>query len=314
MRGNRGQRHPAPTLCAALLMAGAVLLAGGCDRNGSGADTTPPAVPRGVVASVAGTTVKIFWTLNSEPDFSHFLLYMGTRTDSMFTYGGEITLTSKFISNLTAGITYFFAVSAVDESGNESERSSILQVVPTSAVYSTSLGWISFTAGEYSNALGHFQAAINLAVNHADAYLGLGWSHLLLDELSSARVELQQAIMKGLPTVDADAGLAVINMEFPNLPLAISHALTVLNSDPQWVFSRQTSIDYRDMRLLLAQCYFRQGEEWFDEAQAQVNILDPTNGLEPGDPGTWSVGDTTYATYGAALMTLIMELELSIGG
>ncbi len=298
----------------ALLVAGSVLLAGGCGGKGSGPDTTPPLVPRGVVGSVSGTTVKIFWTSNFESDFSHYLLYMGTRTDSMYSHGGEITLTSIFLSNLTAGTTYHFAVSAVDESGNESERSTILSLVPTSATWSTSLGWISFTAGDYSAALGHFQTARGLANDHTEAFLGLGWSYLMLDDLSNARVEFQQAIVLGLQTKDADAGLAVIYREVPNLLLAISHALTVLGSDPLWVFTHRTSIDYRDMRLLLAQCYFRQGEAWFDEAQAQVDILDPANGLDPQDQGTWLVGGTAYATYGSALMTVIMDLGLLIGG
>ena len=75
-----------------------------------------------------------------------------------------------------------------------------------------------------------------------------------------------------------------------------------------------TTIDWRDMRLLLAQCWFRLGEEWFDEAQAQVDILDPANGLDPSDPATWSVGGTTFDSYGAALMTAIMELESLISG
>ncbi|MFC1628125.1 hypothetical protein ACFL3H_03295 [Gemmatimonadota bacterium] len=297
-----------------LWVAGSFLLAGGCSGNGSGPDTTPPHVPRGVIGSVAGTTTKIFWTANTESDLSHYLLYMGTRTDSMYSHGGEITLTSKFIHNLTAGTTYYFAVSSVDESGNESEQSTPLPLVPTSATWSTSLGWSSFTAGEYSAALGHFQTARSLLETHAEAFLGLGWSYLMLDNLSNARVEFQQAIVLGLQTKDADAGLAVINREIPNLPLAISHALTVLNNDPLWVFTHQSSIDYRDMRLLLAQCYFRQGEAWFDEAQTQVDILDPTNGLDPGDQGTWLVGGTAYTTYVSALMTLIMDLETAIGG
>ena len=297
-----------------LLVAGSVLLASGCGGNGSGPDTTPPQVPRGVVGSVTGTTIKIFWTSNSDPDLSHYLLYMGTRTDSMYSYGGEITLTSKFLNDLTAGTTYYFAVSAVDESGNESDQSTVLSLVPTSAAWSTSLGWASFTAGDYSTALGHFQAARSLVSDHADAFNGLGWSYLMLDDMTSARVEFQQAIVLGLPTKDADAGLAVVFRVIPSLPSAINHALTVLNSDPLWVFTHRTSIDYLDMRLLLAQCYFRQGESWFDEAQAQVDILDPANGLDPADPTSWSVGSSTFATYGSALMTLIMDLETSIGG
>ena len=298
------------TLLAAILL----LSASGCDGNGSGVDTTPPAVPRGLVAAVTGTTVKVFWLSNNDADFSHYLLYMGTRSDSLYDIGEELTLTSKFMSDLTPGVTYYFAVSAVDDAGNESDRSDTVQAVSTSAGYATSLGWSAFTAGDYSTALGHFQTARNLEENHAEAYLGLGWCHLFLDEHSNARVEFSLAITNGWATVEPHAGLAVVCREIPDLETAISHALTVVTSDPDWIFEHMTTIDWRDMRLLLAQCWFRLGEEWFDEAQAQVDILDPANGLDPSDPATWSVGGTTFDSYGAALMTAIMELESLISG
>ncbi len=299
---------------AAFLLVVMMLSIGACGKNGSGADTTSPAIPRGVLTSVTGTMVKVFWLGNLEPDFLHYLIYMGTRSDSLVDLGEELVQTSRFFSGLNPGTTYYFAVSAVDETGNESDRSITVNAEPTSAAYATSLGWAAFTAGEYTDALLEFQIALNLNENYTEAYLGRGWTHLLRDDLSNARVQLQAAIAKGLTTVDADAGLAVAFRGVPDLPSAISHALTVVTGDPDWEFSHLTSIDYRDMHLLLAQCYFRQGEEWFDEAQAQVDILDPANGLDPADSGSWSVGGESYGTYGAALMTAIMELEAAIGG
>ncbi len=299
---------------AALLLVAMMLSTGACSKNGSGVDTTPPAVPRGVLATVTCTLVKVFWLGNTDPDFSYYLVYMGTRSDSLTDIGEELTQTSRFFEGLTPGTTYFFAVSAVDEAGNESDPSVTVSAEPTSAEHATSVGWTEFEAGAYGDALAAFHVALNLDENYAEAYLGRGWSHLFRDDLSNARVALQAAISKGLTTVDANAGLAIVFREVPDLPSAISQALTVVTSDADWAFSHMSSVDYRDMHLLLAQCYFRQGEAWFDEAQAQVDILDPSNGLDPADSGTWSAGGETFSTYGAALMTVIMELETAIGG
>lgn len=309
MREAEPVKHGMVILLAVLLAA-----APGCGDGGPGTDTTPPAVPRGVVATVTGDLAKVFWTPNSESDFSHYLLYMGTRTDSLADIGEELTLTSKFIPDLTPGVTYYFAVSAVDEAGNESDRSSSVQVTATSTAHSTSLGWSDFTAGEYLDALGHFRAATNLDDDHAEAWLGAGWSLLFIDEPAIARIDLLAAIAKGWTGVEADAGLALAYRALPDYLSAINHALAVVTADSDWIFSHMTSIDWRDMRLLLAQCYFNRGEEWFDEAQAQVDLLDPGNGLDPGVPGSWTVGGTTYYTYGAALMTAIMALEAVISG
>ncbi|MFC1530275.1 hypothetical protein ACFL6R_06130 [Gemmatimonadota bacterium] len=299
---------------AATLLLVMALSAGACGKNGSGADTTPPAVPRGVLATATGTLVKVFWLGNNDPDFSHYLLYAGTRSDSLVDLGEELVQTSRFFDGLTPGTTHYYAVSAVDETGNESDLSSTVSAVPTSPAHSTSRGWAAFTAGEYTDAFQHFQIALNLDGNYAEAFHGRGWTHLIRDDLSNARVQLLTAISKGLTTVDVYAGLAILYRELPDLQTAIGHALTVVTGDPDWEFSHLTSIDYRDMHLLMAQCYFRQGEDWFDEAQGQVDILDPSNGLDPADTGTWIVGGITYGTYGAALMTAIMELEAVIGG
>jgi tetratricopeptide (TPR) repeat protein len=184
----------------------------------------------------------------------------------------------------------------------------------TTAAEELSEGWVDFEASRFSQAAGHFQSAVNKDGSLADAHNGLGWSRAMQENLSGAATSLQNALDRGLTTPDADAGLAVVFRDTPNYSQAISHAQAVITASPTYVFSHRTSIDHRDMHLVIAQSYYRLGESSFALAQAQVDILDPTNGLDPLDSGTWIVNSIVYATYAEALLKKIEELETTIGG
>lgn len=177
----------------------------------------------------------------------------------------------------------------------------------------TELGWAAWEAGEYSTARGHFLTALSEDDGYADAHHGLGWAQAFLGSLAEAVTAYTDAKTEGLSTPDPDAGLAVVLRDLPDLDGAIASALDALGASPAWSFSHRPSIDWRDLRLILAQCYFRKGPGTYDEAQAQVDILDPGNGLAPGSPASWTVGETTYDTYAEALLMAIEALEAAIG-
>lgn len=83
-------------------------------------DTTPPAVPTGLTATPGDSKVTLSWTANtSDPDLQGYNVYQGaTKLTS-----SPITATSYIIaSGLTNGSMYYFSVSSVDLSGNESAK------------------------------------------------------------------------------------------------------------------------------------------------------------------------------------------------
>ena len=294
-----------------LLLALSPLLHGGCADEGP--DTTPPGQVTGISATMDDGFILVSWQASTVGDFSHYLLYQGTTSTSLTSTGENIT-TSKDVTDLILGTIYYFYVTAVDEAGNESAPSSTVQARATSLAYETSLGWTEFEAGEYDTSKARFQTALQFNASHAEASSGLGWSNAMLGLLSDAVTAFQAANSAGLTTQDANAGLAVAYRDLPNLNSAILYADTVIDNEPSYVFSHRTSIDYKDMHLVMAQCYYRLGESSFSDAQAQVDILDPGNGLDPGTPGTWVVDSVTYNTYAEALLMKIEELEASIGG
>jgi hypothetical protein len=90
-------------------------------------DTFPPAVPQGLVAvadSAAGA-IDLSWMPDSEPDLTAYHIYRrdlqgGVPARQIASVGVE---TSYRDTGMAAGHTYAYSVSAVDQTGNESNRS-----------------------------------------------------------------------------------------------------------------------------------------------------------------------------------------------
>ncbi|HTM57162.1 MAG TPA: fibronectin type III domain-containing protein [Candidatus Udaeobacter sp.] len=105
-----------------LMMVSAVFLAG-CDDQTSPQDRTPPAAPRGVYSVTGDQSVTLHWLQNTEGDLALYRVYIGNTANGAYTRVGSTPATSFTITGLTDGVTKYFAVSAVDLAGNESDLS-----------------------------------------------------------------------------------------------------------------------------------------------------------------------------------------------
>ncbi|MHC4440599.1 MAG: fibronectin type III domain-containing protein, partial [Planctomycetota bacterium] len=92
-------------------------------------DTTPPAVPTGLTAATdslnSNSQINLDWNDNGELDFDHYNVY---RSDDSGGPYSQINLDPVLYSDysdigLTSGTTYFYVVTAIDTSDNESEYS-----------------------------------------------------------------------------------------------------------------------------------------------------------------------------------------------
>jgi len=73
-----------------------------------------------VVQSATANSATVQWAANSDSDIAGYKVYQGTRAGS---YGPSLdvkNVTTYTVSNLQAGLTHFFAITAYDLSGNES--------------------------------------------------------------------------------------------------------------------------------------------------------------------------------------------------
>lgn len=89
-------------------------------------DTTPPSRPTGLTANAGNGSVTLMWNPNTEADLKGYFIYDGS-DDNIFV---EADKTSYVVSGLTNGKTYSFEITAVDLTGNQSERSEAVSAIP----------------------------------------------------------------------------------------------------------------------------------------------------------------------------------------
>jgi hypothetical protein len=94
-------------------------------------DTTPPAVPRGMLTIGRDKTVSLQWASNSEPDLAGYKLYRSatalTGYQPLATSETSSYVDSQELTNLQH---YYYRVSAFDKVGNESAQSEAIVGVP----------------------------------------------------------------------------------------------------------------------------------------------------------------------------------------
>jgi len=91
---------------------------------GTPVDTTAPAAPSGLTANAGDSRVALDWADNSESDLNHYNVYrsgvkVASPTSSAYTDTG-----------LTNGTAYSYQVTAVDNAGDESAKSSSVSATP----------------------------------------------------------------------------------------------------------------------------------------------------------------------------------------
>ena len=101
------------------------------------AGTTPPPPPASPPPPVGGVTppppppspstkvATVTWAANSEADLAGYKLHVGT-TSGVYSQTIDVGRVTSYAIALPKGVTYFFALTAYDSSGNESGRSAEL--------------------------------------------------------------------------------------------------------------------------------------------------------------------------------------------
>ncbi len=97
-----------------------LMMLGGCDE---GIDTTPPFKPKGVRSITGDGQIILVWLANQEPDLSGYYIYRNDEPSGYFERIGATSDTFFIDRDVQNGHTYYYAVSAFDIHGNESELS-----------------------------------------------------------------------------------------------------------------------------------------------------------------------------------------------
>jgi hypothetical protein len=137
----------------------------------------------------------------------------------------------------------------------------------------TGQGWERFEAGDWSGARSSFRDAVQTDGAYGDGHNGLGWAALKLEAHAEARAAFETASTLGPTTTDPLAGLALLCRDFePVDPVqVVDYVSRALARAPQYRFAHDRSLDWRDLRLLLAQAHFTLGA--YASANEQVLLL-----------------------------------------
>jgi len=84
-------------------------------------DKFPPAVPTGLNAVTATNSIELAWERNTEADFSSYIIYRAPG-DGPFRRLAEVNVPTYSDRAIDSGKRYRYAVSAIDQKGNESEK------------------------------------------------------------------------------------------------------------------------------------------------------------------------------------------------
>jgi hypothetical protein len=107
-------------------------LTGGPALPPPGSDTTPPAAPTGLTASLDGVSVALDWDDNTEGDLKGYNVYRSITSGSGYTQLNSSTiLDSEYTDSTPPGGETYYVVTAVDTSLNESDDSDEVSITTT---------------------------------------------------------------------------------------------------------------------------------------------------------------------------------------
>ena len=96
-------------------------------------DTSPPATPVGLTTISGNNHVKLVWAANNEDDISAYQVYGRTNSDGFASLAKVIVGTDRYTHlGLTNGTIYYYRISAVDNVGNESDKTGYVSALPQS--------------------------------------------------------------------------------------------------------------------------------------------------------------------------------------
>jgi fibronectin type 3 domain-containing protein len=119
------------------------------EASATPADTTPPAAPTGLAATPGDGQVSLDWADNSEPDLASYSVYRDTTSGGPYSQiAWGVAASDHVDSAVTNGTTYYYVVTAVDTSSNESGYSNEASATPqggatTMHVDSIIVEWVS---------------------------------------------------------------------------------------------------------------------------------------------------------------------------
>lgn len=94
-------------------------------------DTQAPSAPANIAAAVSGRKVSLSWPAVKSDDIAGYVIYRGESENGNFeplNNGAKVAEPNYADSKTSGGKTYYYKISAIDEAGNESEKSAAIKI------------------------------------------------------------------------------------------------------------------------------------------------------------------------------------------
>jgi hypothetical protein len=91
-------------------------------------DRFPPAVPAGLTVLAGPSSIELSWDPKSEADFAGYFVYRAASGGALERLAGPLSAPGFSDKGARPGTAYRYAVSAVDQTGNESPRSNAVEI------------------------------------------------------------------------------------------------------------------------------------------------------------------------------------------
>lgn len=128
-----------------------------------GGDILPPNPPSGLTALAGNARVDLDWGNNTESDLLGYFVWRGTNSAGPYTKLNASVLATSAYADTTAanGTTYYYRVTAVDTSSNESAYSAQVSATPVAPPPPSAVAWINEI--HYDNAGTDVNEAVEVA-------------------------------------------------------------------------------------------------------------------------------------------------------
>ena len=100
------------------------IVAPGCHELFQHPDDRPPSAPSGLRTATGDNFIELFWNDNRDPDVSGYKVYVSHTYGGRYEYVASVHSPYYMDNGARNGVLYYYAVSAYDRDGNESDLSS----------------------------------------------------------------------------------------------------------------------------------------------------------------------------------------------
>jgi len=149
-------------------------------------DTTPPDAPLNLVAKAGDGLVNLSWDHNQEADLAGYIVLRATSVDGFYDPLNVSLLTVPDYTDTTAenGLTYYYAIVAVDTSGNESGESDLVSATPQAPVGGLSMSVVGIDITYAGKRKANVTATIQVADENGKPVVGATISGVFSGDIS----------------------------------------------------------------------------------------------------------------------------------